>query len=91
MEKKALGYKIRNPKNGLYAISISKSKWGKTGRTWSRMCDVVRVINNGIKRFKLHSSSDSVELANEIMNWEIVELSEKSSYSTIHLVDKIKF
>jgi hypothetical protein len=93
VDKKVLGYKIRNASTGLYAISISKNKWGKTGRTWSRMCDVIRVLNFGIKRAKstypgFHSSLD--ELTKDMLTWEIVELTEESSYSTTFLLDRLK-
>jgi len=89
MKKDILGYKIIDPITGLYAISISQNKWGKTGRTWSRMCDVIRVINNGIKRSKASGTSDA--LYNRIITLEIIELAEEKRYSTIHCIDKIKF
>jgi hypothetical protein len=88
---KAISYKIRDKDTGLYAISISKNKWGKTGRTWSRMCDVVRVINNGIRRSRGPASAVSPhidEISKKIMEWEIVELTESGSRSTIYYLDK---
>tara|TARA_B100000131_G_C18121189_1_gene612981 strand:- start:3562 stop:3831 length:270 start_codon:yes stop_codon:yes gene_type:complete len=88
MKDKTLGYKIKDPDTGLYAISISKNKWGKFGRTWSRMCDVTRVINNG---FRVSSDNEAYNaLYDKILTLEIVELSEKRRYSTIHCIDKIK-
>ncbi len=90
--KKVLGYKIRDPSTGLYALSISKDKWGKTGRTWSRMCDVTRVINFGIRRAKNNQASHiSVdELTRNILKWEIVELTESNKYSTAFILNRIK-
>ena len=88
MNNKILGFKIKDPANGLYAISISKNKWGKFGRTWSRMCDVTRVINNGIRSSIKTGTSDA--LYDKVLTLEIVELSEERRYSTIHCIDRIK-
>ena len=52
------------------------------------MCDVTRVINNGIRSSVKDGSQDS--LCNKILTLEIVELSEERSYSTIHCIDKLK-
>ena len=89
---KVLGYKIRNKDTGLYAISISKNKWGKTGRTWSRMCDVIRVLKNGIRHSKKYDSFGAKSLdilLKEMLEWEIVELIEDNSYSTVYCLDKL--
>ena len=90
--KKVLGYKIRDPNTGLYAISISKNKWGKTGRTWSRMCDVTRVLNYGIKhaKNKWNNSISLDELAKSMLEWEVVELIEDNSYSTVFILNRLK-
>ena len=88
MNNKILGFKIKDPSTGLYAISISKNKWGKFGRTWSRMCDVTRVINNGIRSSVKNGTHEA--LCSKILTLEIVELSEERSYSTIHCVDKLR-
>ncbi len=92
MKKKAIAYKIRNKNSGLYAISVSRNKWGKTGRTWSRMCDVIRVINNGIRKTqKTYGISANKEvISKEIMKWEIVELVEQDSHSTMYHLDRLK-
>tara|TARA_Y100000034_G_C6847257_1_gene383931 strand:- start:1006 stop:1290 length:285 start_codon:yes stop_codon:yes gene_type:complete len=94
MTKKVLGYKIRNSKTGLYASSLYKNKWSKTGKTWARMCDVVRAINFGSKyaesygKFSGISKEDYKEFL--INNIEIVELTEENSYSVMYLINKIK-
>ena len=88
MESKVLGYKIRNKETGLYALSIYKNKWGKSGRTWSRMCDVVRVLNLGSKSFSESKSSAYKEWL--IGNIEIIELTEFNSYSLIYIINKLK-
>ncbi len=91
-DPKVLGYKIRNKNTNLYAISISKDKWGKTGRTWSRMCDVIRVLKNGIRHSKKYNKFGAKPLdvlSKEMLEWEIVELIENNSYSTMYCLDKL--
>jgi hypothetical protein len=86
--KKVLGYKVRHTKTKMYLSSLSRGKWTKVGKTWPRKGDVVRSINNGLKRLKGRREYDSV--LEDIPLWEIVELEEASSYSALFLLDKLK-
>ena len=52
------------------------------------MCDVTRVINNGIRSSVKNGTHEA--LCSKILTLEIVELSEERSYSTIHCVDKLR-
>ena len=88
MKKKILGYKLRDPESGLYAVSVSKNQWGPYGRTWSRMCDVIRIINNGSRKSIKNGTSD--DFCNKILRLEIVELAEESCFSTINCIDRIR-
>jgi len=92
-KKKVLGYKIRHSETKLYLSSISKKKWTKIGKTWPRKCDAVRAINIGMKfftRWKSFKQKDKEDIFEDIANWEVVELTEESSYPVLFLLDKIK-
>ncbi len=89
---KVLGYKVRHTKTNLYLSSLSRSKWTKVGKTWPRKGDVVRAINNGIKYLRETSWKKGVyqNTIDDIPLWEIVELTEESTYPALFLLDKIK-
>jgi hypothetical protein len=82
-----IAYKIRDKDTGLYAISLSRNKWGKIGRTWSRLSDVTRVINLGVSSKPGSDISYREWLLSSV---EIIELQELRSYSTTYIIDKIK-
>lgn len=89
---KVLGYKIRHTKTSLYLSSLSRMKWTKVGKTWPRKGDLIRSVNKGFSYLKKSnwSKSDYDSIAEEIMLWEVVELTEESSYSALFLLDKFK-
>lgn len=89
MKEKVLGYKIRHQETGLFLSSLSASKWTKVGKTWPRKGDVSRAINYGFK--KLENRQGLYDKAmDDMMNWEIVELTENNAFSALFLLDKIK-
>ena len=92
--KEQLGFKIRHNKTGLYLTNIYKNKWSKIGKIWARESDMIRSINMGIKNFKtkktLYVRGTSADMLDDIVNWEIVMLSEKSNYPALFLLGKIK-
>lgn len=86
-----LGYKLRNIKTGLYLRSISRDEWTKLGKTWPRLCDLVRTVNIGLReqrRIGIGNKYD--DLVDSIGDWEVVELSEEKSYSALFIIEKIK-
>ena len=89
---KVLGYKIRHTKTKLYLSSLARRKWTKVGKTWPRKGDLIRSVNKGLFYLKKStwSKSDYDSIAEEIMLWEVVELTETSSYSALFLLDKFK-
>ena len=90
--KKVLGYKVRHTKTNLFLSSVSSKKWTKIGKTWPRKGDVVRAINTGLKRLRKYSwkKNEYDDMLEDIALWEVVELTEESSYSALFLVDKLK-
>ena len=93
-EKKVLGYKVRHVKTKLYLSSISKNKWTKIGKTWPRRGDAIRAINKGMdffSRYKSFKQKDFEDTVDDIANWEVVELTESTTYPVLFLIDKIKF
>ena len=91
--KKVLGYKIRHSETKLYLSSVSRGKWTKIGKTWPRKGDAVRAINKGMDFFSRHRSYKQNDLENtidDLANWELVELTESSTYPVLFLIDKIK-
>jgi len=91
--KKVLGYKIRHSETNLYLSSVSKKKWTKIGKTWPRKGDAVRAINKGIQSFSRWNNfrhKDKEDIFEDIANWEVVELTEESTYPVLFLIDKIK-
>jgi len=91
-KKKILGYKVRHSKTNLYLSSISKKKWTKIGKTWPRKGDMTRAINQGMKHFSKYRSylNENEEVIDDLANWEVVELTESSTYPVLFLIDKIK-
>tara|TARA_B100000131_G_C18116377_1_gene611439 strand:+ start:2945 stop:3229 length:285 start_codon:yes stop_codon:yes gene_type:complete len=94
MKEKVLGYKIRNTETGLYSTCLYKDKWGRNGKTFSRMCDVVRAFNFASKYLKTYGkfSKISLEEYNEMLlsRIEIIELKESNSFSAIYILDRLK-
>ena len=93
MKNKVLGYKIRHKKTGLFLSSLSANKWTKIGKTWPRRGDVTRAVNTGLSNLKRydHLRASFYEKAlDDMMNWEIVELTENRSVSMMFYIDKIK-
>tara|TARA_R110002020_G_scaffold50716_7_gene143202 strand:+ start:625 stop:909 length:285 start_codon:yes stop_codon:yes gene_type:complete len=94
MEDKVLGYKIRNIDTGLYSTCLYKDKWGKNGKTFSRMCDVVRAFNFASKYIKTYGKFGqlSIDQYNEMIlsKIEIIELKEAGSFSLIYILDRLK-
>ena len=91
--KKILGFKIRNPKTGLYLSSLSADKWTKIGKVWPRRCDAFRAINCSLKamnRMKSFNGNRAEAVLERCLDWEIVELTEESSCSLVYYVNKIK-
>ena len=90
--KTIIGYKVRHSKTKLYLSSVSRMRWTKVGKTWSRKGDLVRSINNGIKRRKtfFRTKEEYVDILDDITLWEIVELSEEKAYTALFLLDKVK-
>ena len=91
--EKILGYKIRHSKTKLYLSSVSKKKWTKVGKTWPRRGDAIRAINQGMNYFSRYRSfkeKDREDIIDDLANWEVVELTESSTYPVLFLIDKIK-
>ena len=92
-KQKILGYKIRHLNTKLFLSSVSKNKWTKVGKTWPRKVDAIRAINQGLNyynRYKSFKKEEYENIIDDIANWEVVELSEVSSYPALFLIDKIK-
>lgn len=92
-DKKVLGYKIRHSKTNLFLSSPYKMKWTKVGKTWPRMCDVVRTINYGTRYYKYRIEEDEKSYdtyINDLVNWEVVELTESNKYPIAFIMDKLK-
>lgn len=89
---KVLGYKIRHTKTNLYLSSISREKWTKVGKTWSRKGDVVRSINNGLRYLTKRNwdQEKANRIREDLLLWEVVELRESSTHSVLFFIDKIK-
>jgi len=90
---KILGYKIRHLNTKLFLSSVSKNKWTKVGKTWPRKVDAIRAINKGLEyynRYKNFKKEEYENIIDDIVNWEVVELSEVSAYPALFLIDKIK-
>lgn len=89
---KILGYKVRHTKTKLFLSSLSRGKWTKIGKTWPRRGDVVRAINNGLKRIRETSwkGTEYDEVLDDMPLWEVVELKESSSYSALFMLNKLK-
>lgn len=87
-----LGYKVRHRDTGLYLSSLSRKKWTKIGKTWPRKGDLVRSVNNGLKYLRSSSlNKQSYNLVlDDIVNWDVIELKEDSSYSIMFYANNIK-
>jgi hypothetical protein len=93
MKNKILGFKIRHKKTGLFLSSLSSNKWTKIGKTWPRRGDVTRAINTGLTNLKRYDHlrvSFYEKALEDMMNWEIVELTESNAVSMMFYLDKIK-
>tara|TARA_Y100000114_G_C11629982_1_gene263953 strand:+ start:144 stop:434 length:291 start_codon:yes stop_codon:yes gene_type:complete len=91
--KEQVGFKVRHTKTGLYLTNIYKNKWSKIGKVWARESDMVRSINMSIKNIKSKKtkySNFSNDMIEDIVNWEIIMLSEKNNYPALFLLGKIK-
>ncbi len=92
--KKQLGFKIRHTKTNLYLTNIYKNKWSKVGKIWARESDMIKSINMGIINSKtkksLYREKVDLSMLEDIINWEVVMLSEENNYPALFLLDKIK-
>ena len=92
--KKQLGFKIRHIKTGLYLTNIYKNKWSKIGKVWARESDMIRSINMGIKNAKtkrtLYTKINRADMLDDIVNWEVIKLSQKDIYPALFLLGKIR-
>ena len=62
-------------------------------QVWARESDMVRSINMSIKNIKSKKtkySNFSNDMIEDIVNWEIIMLSEKNNYPALFLLGKIK-
>ena len=93
MSKKILGYKLRHKNTGLFLSSLSSNKWTKIGKTWPRRSDVTRALNIGLKNLRRYDKlkvNFYEKALDDMVNWEVVELSESNSFSVLYLLDKLK-
>ena len=95
--KRILAYKLRDNTTGLYLAS--GGKWTKMGKTWPRKSDAIRSINSLIKRAPKNSwirvgqktkEKSKDEIIDDLVLFEIVELSESNSYPVLFHVNKIR-
>ena len=99
MKKKIYGYKIRNKKTGKYLAS--SGNWTSVGKVWARKGGAIKKLNNLLKRAsdaekRWHGGrkpdwlKTKEDLLEEILQCEVVELSESNSYPITFEIDKIK-
>lgn len=92
-EGKISAYKLRDNRSGLFLAQ--NGRWTRIGKTWPRKSDAIRAINSVIKRApesnlgllkKIKTKDDIID---ELGSFEVVELTESSSYPILFHVDKI--
>jgi hypothetical protein len=93
VERKILGYKIRNTKTGLYLRSGADISESRVGKIWARKGAAINAINMKISSLKENYLSASYinEYKNNTLNYEIVELIEGDSHPIQFYLGDIKF
>lgn len=87
------GYMLKSIKTGLYLkrISVGGIFWSKKGRIFSAKGYIASSINSVLYSCRrISNAALENEIIDGIGDWEIVELSETSSYPLAFIADKIK-